>query len=105
MSDRITPFTTAEELLSFVVGAWPGDRAEYHRGYLMVDADLEFSTLGEPELARVIKLRALARDLSDRGLVHLVQEREDDFVYRYLAVRSRRPRGSRLSATPEIEFA
>lgn len=72
---------------AWLAKAKPGDRFEYHRGFLAVD-------LGGESKKRKFERRAL-RELSDAvlragqmGLVRLVQRRRGPEDYHYLAVRT-----------------
>jgi len=68
---------------AWVAQAVPGDRMEYHRGLLAMDASIDGQTPksdARRELARVARRAWWA---ASQGLVHLVQRRNgsDDFTY------------------------
>ena len=73
--------------------AEPGDRLDYHRGYLAVDADKVTSDLDPNARAELACLRDRVFWSETAGLVHLVQQRlgPDHFVYLAIA----RPNTSR----------
>jgi hypothetical protein len=77
MATTIDPAT----LSSFVLGAKPGERIEYHRGSL--DRDLSGGPVGSP--ARLV--RRLAFAAYESGGFILVQRRHDFEDYSYLIAR------------------
>lgn len=79
---------TESDLCRWIGNALPGDRIAYHRGFLCRDC-AELANGKRVELARLAKR---ARDVADRGLAHLVQQRhgQDDYSY-WLVARARHP--------------
>ena len=74
------------ELLGWIGQASPGETLTYHRGFLALDR-LRFG--GRLSLAESIELSRVADTAlraADRGLVHLVQQRNDRDDYSYLIV-------------------
>lgn len=72
--------------LAWVSQAVPGERLEYHRGFLARDTfpSFEFMEAFDKE-----QLRALARQAfiaSEKGLVHLVQKRLEIDHFSYIAI-------------------
>ena len=81
-----TPRLTEIEFCAWVAQAEPGDRLEYHRGFLAADMVSPLTGLSDEE-------RDQLRDLGDRafwaaeaGLVHLVQQRIATDCFAYLAI-------------------
>ncbi|WP_439121380.1 hypothetical protein [Marivita sp.] len=75
--------------------AEPGDRLDYHRGYLAVDADKVTSDLDPNARAELACLRDRAFWSETAGLVHLVQQRLGPDRFAYLAIA--RPKTSRTA--------
>lgn len=96
-----TPFITVRasrplseiEFCAWVAQAGPGDRLEYHRGHLAVDADKVTSDLDPNARAELACLRDRAFWSEGAGLVHLVQERLGPDLFSYQAIA--RPKTSR----------
>jgi hypothetical protein len=77
-----------------VAQAEPGTVLEYHRGHLALDRTA-FGRLGDtPSRAALAHLGSRAHDLSERGLLHLVQRRHGTDDYSYLAVARPRRKGA-----------
>ena len=95
MKQRKPPTTAIRQLAliseiqfcAWVAQAIPGDRLDYHRGYLAVDADKVTSDLDPNARAELACLRDRAFWSETAGLVHLVQQRlgQDRFVYLAIA--------------------
>ena len=83
------------QFCAWVAQAKPGDRLEYHRGYLSVDADKLTSKLDLTTRAELALLRDRAFGCEGQGLVHLVQERLGPDLFSYLAIA--RPQTSRTA--------
>ena len=77
---------TEIEFAAWVGAAAPGDRIEYHRGYLAVDIVAVISGLSEPERATLKQLAGRAWWASEQRLVHLVQERLGPGHFSYIAI-------------------
>ncbi|SHF31344.1 hypothetical protein SAMN05444279_1273 [Ruegeria intermedia] len=109
-----TPFITVRaarpltdiEFCAWVGQATPGDRLEYHRGFLGIDAMPGMSTLPDRDRQRLAALASAAFRACEAGLVHLVQERLGPDRFAYLAIARPKPRATsvpleRLLAQPE----
>ena len=80
----------AVQLEKFVWNASPGQTCVYHIGELARDRDL--ATARDREAAKEVNhVAGVAFALARKGLVHLLQHRGLDGIFRYLAVRSCRP--------------
>ena len=86
---------TEIQFCAWVAQALPGDRLEYHRGYLAVDADKVTSDLDPNARAELACLRDRAFWSETAGLVHLVQQRLEPDRFAYLAIA--RPKASRTA--------
>ncbi|WP_424931923.1 hypothetical protein [Amaricoccus macauensis] len=76
--------------------ATPGDRLEYHRGFLAVDIEEKNKRLSERDSLALKHLRHRALALFERDLVHLVQERLGPGHFAYIAIA--RPKSSQVAA-------
>lgn len=74
------------QFCAWVAQALPGDRLEYHRGHLAVDADKITSDLDPNARAELACLRDRAFWSEGTGLVHLVQERLGPDLFSYQAI-------------------
>jgi hypothetical protein len=94
-SVRIKPPRLSEiELCAWIAQAEPGEVLEYHRGFLALDRTT-FGRFGDtPARAALSLLGSRARDLAERGLVHLVQLRHGPEDYSYLAIARPRRKGA-----------
>ena len=88
---RPRPLTDIE-FCAWVGQALPGDRLEYHRGFLGIDVTPVISTLPEPERRQLADLGQAALGAFEKGLVHLVQERVGPDRFAYIAVARPRPK-------------
>jgi hypothetical protein len=75
-------------LCAWVAQALPGDRIEYHRGFLAIDRD--DGSRDRVEVQRLRRLAHRARWAADVGLVHLVQRRLGLDCFAYVAVARRK---------------
>ncbi len=85
------------ELCAWIGQAAPGERLEYHRGFLSVDMAPAYLV---PDLTDRRRIEALARAAyraCDAGLVHLVQVRLGPHRFAYIAVARPRPKPRRSS--------
>ncbi len=94
------------EFCAWIGQAMPGDRLEYHRGFLGIDATAVISTLPEPIAAGFRALASAAHRAFEAALVHLVQVRVGPDRFAYLAIARTKPRHapiplSQLIATEE----
>jgi uncharacterized protein (DUF2237 family) len=71
---------------SWLAGAKPGERFEYHRGYLALDRVKGTTSLKEAEHRKLAALADHALALAGQGRVHLLQERHGDGDYSYWAL-------------------
>ncbi len=85
------------EFLAWVNQAEPGDRLEYHRGFLGVDVDSPITTPSAEDREALGQLAQKARGAFELGLVHLVQERLAVDRFSYIAIA--RPK-SKSTSTP-----
>ena len=90
MPVRFTQFKwvtlTEATLCAWTCAAAPGDHLVYHRWFLSWDLAPELSVLSKPQRAALSRLASRARQLSEQGLIHLVQRREGMGDYTYLIV-------------------
>lgn len=75
--------------------ALPGDRLVYHRGFLAVDVSPLTFKLPEPERRELLRVAQRALRLADEGLLHLLQRRNGEADFTYLAVARPRARIAR----------
>lgn len=77
--------------------AQPGERLEYHRGFLARDIDVaKPQRLPEWRRQSLMRLAARARWAAEHGVVHLVQVRRGSSDFSYLAIA--RPKSRRAQA-------
>jgi len=107
-----TAFTTARprpltdiEFCAWIGQAMPGDRLEYHRGFLGIDTTAVISTLAELDRRRLAALAGAAHRAFEAGLVHLVQVRLGPDRFAYLAIARTRPRRTPVPLARLIEDA
>ena len=99
---QTTPFVTVRasrplseiEFCAWVAQAAPGDRLEYHRGFLVLDVFPMFSKLSNAARAALRGLGSRAFWAAELGLVHLVQERVGPDQFAYIAVARRKPKAA-----------
>jgi len=96
---------TEIEFCAWVAQALPGDRLQYHRGFLVLDTFALFSRLGDTERDELRKLAGRAFWAAEQGVVHLpgagllrlYRRRPSQIQIRVnLAVRPSARRGGRL---------
>lgn len=83
-----TPLTEAA-LCDWIAQALPGERLQYHEGLLLMDRSPATSPYPSRERLRIDAVAKRAWRACELGLVHLVSQRVEPFVFRYLAVRAR----------------
>ena len=96
------PFTTVRsirplteiEFAAWVAQAVPGDRLEYHRGFLVLDTFALFTKLDDRGRTELAKLAVRAFWAAEQGLVHLVQERVGPDQFAYIAVARPKPKAA-----------
>ena len=85
------------DFAGWVGAAAPGDRLEYHRGFLAVDIVPVISKLPEPERAALKQLAGRAWWAAEQRLVHLVQERLGPGLFAYIAIARPKPKHAEVS--------
>jgi len=83
--------------LAWAQQAEPGDRLQYHCGFLALDTFALFSGLSDKQCAELGKLANRAFCAAEQGLVHLVQERIATDRFAYIAIA--RPKPKRAAAS------
>jgi len=100
-----TPFITVRasrplseiEFCAWVAQAVPGDRLEYHRGFLVLDTFPAISHLPDAQRVELAKLGSRAFWAAEQGLVHLVQKRLETDRFAYIAVARPKPKAATAS--------
>ena len=100
-----TPFITVRasrplseiEFAAWVAQAVPGDRLEYHRGFLVLDTFALFTKLDDRGRTELAKLGSRAFWAAEQGLVHLVQQRIAPDQFAYIAVARPKPKAAAVS--------
>ncbi len=64
----------------------PGQKILYHQGLLMLDRKLAQTWRDEKNVQVIDDLGCLAWDMFERGLVTLIQERQADDTFKYIAI-------------------
>jgi hypothetical protein len=90
---------TEIQFCAWVAQAGPGDRLEYHRGFLVLDTFPGLSKLGDNERNELRLLGSRAFWSEAQGLVHLVQERLGPDLFSYLAIARPKTRSSADAVT------
>lgn len=90
---------TEIQFCAWVAQALPGDRLEYHRGFLVLDTFPGLSKLGDNERTELALLGRRAFWTEGQGLVHLVQERLGPDLFSYLAIARPKTRGTNEAVT------
>ena len=83
---------TESALTAWLGAAAAGDRIEYWRGYLAIDANASESSLAPDDRRELGRVAARAFRLAEQGKAHLVQRRHGEADYSYLLVVRPRPR-------------
>jgi hypothetical protein len=83
-----TPLTEAA-LCDWIAQALPGERLQYHQGLLLLDRSDANSPYPSKDRQRIDAVAKRAWRACELGLVHLVSERVEPFVFRYLVIRAR----------------
>jgi hypothetical protein len=83
-----TPLTEAT-LCDWIATSLAGERIQYHQGLLLVDRSDANSPYPSKERQRIHAVAKRAWHACELGLVHLVSQRVEPFVFRYIAVRAR----------------
>ena len=82
---------------AWVAQAEPGDRLQYHRGFLAIDTFALFSGRSDKDRAELRKLADRSFWAAEAGLVHLVQERIDTDRFAYIAIARPKPKHAAAS--------
>jgi hypothetical protein len=90
---------TEIQFCAWVAQAMPGDRLEYHRGFLVLDTFPGLSKLGDNERNELRLLGTRAFWTEAQGLVHLVQERLGPDLFSYFAIARPKTRSSADAVT------
>ena len=85
------------DFAGWVGAAAPGDRLEYHRGFLAVDTIPMISKLPEADRAALKQVGARAWWAAEQRLVHLVQERLGPDLFAYIAIARPKPKRADVS--------
>jgi hypothetical protein len=90
---------TEIQFCAWVAQAMPGDRLEYHRGFLVLDTFRGLSKLGDNERTELSLLANRAAWAEGQALVHLVQVRLGPNLFSYLAIARPKTRSSSDAVT------
>lgn len=82
---------------AWIGAAMPGDRLEYHRGFLVLDTFPALARRSEPERRALAALARRALWAAEQGLVHLVQERLGPDRFAYIAIARPKPKAAEAS--------
>jgi hypothetical protein len=98
----VTTIRSARQLSEMEFAGWvgaaaPGERLEYHRGFLVLDTFALFSGLSDKERAELRRLGFRAFRAAEQGLLHLVQERVGPDQFAYIAVARPKPKPAAIS--------
>jgi hypothetical protein len=93
----LRPRLSEVEFCAWVAQAVPGDRLEYHRGFLTLDTFAMFTGLSDKQRAELRRLGSRAFWAAEQGLVHLVQERVGPDLFAYIAVARPKPKPAAIS--------
>lgn len=96
------PMLDEAALMAWLGAAAAGDRIEYWRGYLAIDANPTGSKLEPDDRRQLGSVAARAFRLAEQGKAHLVQRRHGDADYSYLLVVRPRPRPVRARFTSAV---
>lgn len=88
---------TEIEFCAWVAQAVPGDRLEYHRGFLVLDIFPMFDRVPGSETSELARLGSRAFWAAQQGLVHLVQKRVAPNQFAYIAVARPKPKPAAVS--------
>ena len=86
------PMLDEAALMAWLGAAAVGDRIEYWRGYLAIDASSTGSNLEPDDRRQLSRVAARAFRLAEQGKAHLIQRRHGAGDYSYLLVVRPRPR-------------
>ena len=96
------PMLDEAALMAWLGAAAAGDRIEYWRGYLAIDASPLGSKLEPDDRRQLGRVAARAYRLAEQGKAHLVQRRHGEADYSYLLVVRPRPQPVRARFTSAV---
>ena len=96
-SVQADPSVTEIEFCAWVAQTLPGDRLEYHRGFLVLDTFPLFSRLDDKARDALRNLASRTFHAAEQGLVHLVQVRVGPDCFAYIAVARPKPNSASIS--------
>ena len=96
------PMLDEAALMAWLGAAAPGDRVEYWRGYLAIDASAAASQLEPDDRRQLGRVAARAYRLAEQDKAHLVQRRHGEADYSYLLIVRPRPRPVRARFTSAV---
>ena len=79
---------TESALCDWIATAMAGERLQYHQGLLLVDRSDANSPYTTRERQRIHAVAKRAWRACELGLIHLVSQRIEPFVFRYITVRA-----------------
>jgi hypothetical protein len=97
------PPVSVAVLSGWLARAKPGERLEYHRGFLALDRIKGTSSLKEAERRKLAAVADHALALADRAELHLLQERHGNGQYSYWAI-ARAPARSLEPVPSRVHF-
>jgi|GEM_PF-1451002 len=98
----VVPMLDEAALCAWFGAAAAGDRIEYWRGYLAIDASPLGSKLEPDDRRQLGRVSARAFRLAEQGKAHLFQRRHGEADYSYLLVVRPRPRPVRARFTSAV---
>jgi len=96
------PMLDEAALVAWFGAAAAGDRIEYWRGFLAIDASATESSLLSDDCRQLGRVATRAFRLAEQGKAHLVQRRHGEADYSYLLVVRPRPRPVRAHFTNAV---
>jgi len=86
MTHAVHFVSTVNEFKLWLAEAKPGERAEYHRGFLFEDTEPAVTSLDQEAMEEAQKTAACARYAQNVGHIELIQRKHGAFNYSYLAI-------------------
>ena len=80
---------TEGALCDWIANSMAGERLQYHQGLLLLDRSAGPSPYPAKERQRIHAVAKRAWHACELGLVHLVSQRIEPFVFRYIVIRAR----------------
>ena len=80
---------TEGALCDWIANSMAGERLQYHQGLLLLDRSGGLSLYPAKERQRIHAVAKRAWHACELGLVHLVSQRVEPFIFRYIVVRAR----------------